>query len=244
MKITVADARLFAEELETGRGRMGAFARQHPWLMDLSQQVVGELCGGPAVCFRSVYLRPGATLRSEGDVSTTLSPVYAAKYAAEAPVLMSREGFSVTSPTLLRYELPLDRVLLYIPTAIAIVRDRRSSALARMKIRTRGNERLSALDVFDAIESLNEHEVFVDASGVEPEAMTLSNTRDGWFARDWLLGSFTNGEEAFDFVQSNSSAIYYPRHEYVQKYQALIDRLQVFFRPPICVYKAYASRRS
>jgi len=211
--------------------------------MKLSQQIVGELCGGQAVCFRSVYLRPGATLRGENSVSTTLSPVYAAKYAAEAPVLMSREGFSATSPMLLRYELPLDRVLLYIPAAIEIVRDQRRSALARMRVRTRGHERLSALDVFEAIESLNEHEAFVDASGVEPESMMLSHTRDGWFARDWLLGRFTNGEEAFDFVRSNSSAIYYPRHEYVQKYQALIDRLQVFFRPPICAYKSYSSRR-
>jgi hypothetical protein len=242
MKISAADALLFAEELETGTGRMVALAERNPGLVSLSRSAAADLCGGSAVCFRSLHLKPGSMVRSEGPVSTTLSPLYALRHASEAPTLTTSEGFVDLEPVLLRYDLPIDRMLVYVPAAIQAIRGQRASALARTKLKTRLGGRMSALGVMEAVESLNEQEAYADVSGFEPEKLPLGNTTNTWFAMDWLMGHFSNGEEALDYMHRVSSSRYFPRAAYVDKFQQMIDLFEVFFREPTCAYRGKRPR--
>jgi hypothetical protein len=99
---------------------------------------------------------------------------------------MTRDAFIVVKVVLLRYEVPLDRVLLYIPSVMEAAEADRPEALSKMRVAGRSGKRFSGLDVISLVRDLREEEVIADLSGMTPETLELPRTQDVHAAVAWL----------------------------------------------------------
>lgn len=196
--LSAADVRLLAEELETGRGRLAQLAEQHPRLREESRRVLAEMCGMETLpLFRQIQLRSDQSVRPETVTSLTASPEYALTLADEAPgVVMTSTEFIRLTPAVLRYDVPVDRVLLYVPVAIEAAVREQVSALRKTKVRARGGSRMSGQEIADEVLRRGEHEVVANVEGLHAEVVTFENREDIALARDWLRGTVRTGEDA------------------------------------------------
>lgn len=147
--LTKTEIKHIAEELDTSRGYLPHLVKEKPWLIDMSRQYLCNLgfCGDKFPVFRSVALMhmavsPGeyvaphiqlqvdaaSALRPESVVSTSLNPSTVITIAAQQAEKMYftggflRGGLITTKPVILRYDVTVDRVVLYIPALIAFIR--------------------------------------------------------------------------------------------------------------------------
>lgn len=241
--ISAADARLFAEELITGRGRLAQFAAKYPHLRTASQKTLAAICGETIPLFRHVTLREDAAtgLREETAASTTLSPAYVLTLAADAPsAVTTRDAFVHLKPVLLRYDIDPSRVLVFVPVVAAYVVEDRGPALKRMRIECRG-ESYSALDAIMRVRGLGEQEVFANLSGLKPAVFEFTKRLDLARAREWLRGDIRTGRDAvremkldghFFAEWHNGRLVPAGEEEEVARFDEMFAQLEEFFGDP------------
>lgn len=198
-RIRAVDARKVVEELVTGRGRMLDIAEEYPWLIEESQQVLEEKCRNPVPCFRSLTIPKGENVRREQVVSTTLRPAYALRLATDAPGLVfARDKTIELQNVTLRYDVPVDDTLLYVPLLLDWVLSEQPNVVRRMNVEMRGGEVWKGIDVIREIEERQEEELLADVSGVEPEALVwpahVSGRRDLHVALSVAQGRYRGPE--------------------------------------------------
>jgi hypothetical protein len=244
MTISAADARLFVEELETGRGRLAQLAERYPALREESQRVLATMCGSPVLpLFRHIQLRNDepTKIRPEQVTSLTASPQYALGLAIDAPgMVMTSEAFISMVPALMRYDVPVERVLLYVPVVADDLTRERTAALGRMKIRTRRGGSMTGTEIVREVLRRKEHEVVADVSGLSPSVVEFSRTEDIYQALYWLRGEARTGADAVRLAEGGGRIFVQMRDgKFVQsseieeaRWDTLFERLEEFFATP------------
>lgn len=198
-KIRAVDARKVVEELVTARGRMLDIAEEYPWLIEESQQALADKCRNPVPCFRALTIPKDESLRREQVVSTTLRPAYALRLATDAPGLVfARDKTIELQNTTLRYDVPVEDTLLYVPSVIDWILREQPNVVRRMNVEMRGGDVWKGIDVVNEIVDRREEEVIADVSGVEPEALVwpshVSGRRDLHVALSVAMGRYRGPE--------------------------------------------------
>lgn len=201
--LTKTELRLIAQELDTSHGLLLQLVQTKPWLTDISRQY---LCGRMGLCnefpvFRTVALMelcvpPGETvsshvqaqveassvLRPEHVVSTSLNPWTVLTIALQQADKiywtsgMFSGGMIRTKPVIVRYEITLDRVVLFVPALISYIRSvYPPEELEKTRYRNRWGELRHVRHVFSVVEQQEENEVIADVTGLSPADVFETN---------------------------------------------------------------------
>lgn len=220
--ITKTELRIIAEELDTSRGRLLGLVQAKPWLTDISRQYLCErlgLCDKFPV-FRTVALmhlthppegeppvsphiiaqvEAAKELRPEQVVSTSLNPWTVLTIAIQQADKiywtggMFSGGILRTKPIIVRYDVTLDRVVLFVPALIAFIRSiYPAEALAKTRYRNRWEKLQRVTHVFHELEERQENEVITDVTGLSPTEVfeTEGDMSLIYLARDMLHPPF------------------------------------------------------
>jgi len=196
------------EEIETGRGGIAELVRERPAAGTLSREALSG-AGGVLTVFRAVAVLDGGALRREAVASTSLDWRVPADMLPDFPLVMGGDAFVDNRPHLLRYELPLDRVLAHVPTLVGLALEALPDWRGR-KVADRwgGRVPLSGL----AKLGMREQEVVADLSGLAPEVLAFDNTVEGRLdmslVRPLGEGRLRTGEECFDHLWRGSSFVF------------------------------------
>jgi len=198
--LTKKDIKAIAGELETSRGQLAEITKKYPQIREASVGEVEALTKGePFTAYRGISLLPGRELRSETMPSTSLDPNVALGIIKDAPVMITRDGFITSTPVLRQYPgMKASETEVYVPSLIKQVRERQPGAL-EMKIPTRGGEKMSLEDIFQAVQG--EKELLADVSKKSPKDILFNRYQGGIgdkylmeVARKVLEGEWKGGE--------------------------------------------------
>jgi len=198
--LTKKDIKAIAGELETSRGQLAEITKKYPQIKEASVGEVETLTKGePFTAYRGISLLPGRELRSETMPSTSLDPNVALRMIKDAPVMMTKEGFITSTPVLRQYPgMKASETEVYVPSLIEQVKERQPGAL-EMKIPTRGGEKMSLADIFEAVQG--EKELLADLSKKSPKDILFNRYQGGVgdrylmeVARKVLEGEWKGGE--------------------------------------------------
>jgi len=227
-----ADALILARDLETGKGRVAELVASKPWLSEHSQDVLREVYGfnGGLSIFRVLSIPRGKKLRPETAVSTSLNPYIPVQIAVyDAPgAIWTMDDLIPVDPHILRYDIPVDRVLAYVPALIEkAYEDVGEEVLAKARLKAREGS-MSADEVFEEITKRNEEEVIADVTGIKPEVIDFDSRDDLLFALDLLTGEFQNGRQ---YVTDREKRRYFyeDREEAIAEFDHNADILREFF---------------
>jgi hypothetical protein len=217
------DAMLVLREIETGRGGIAELAEKNPYLRDLSQDWIRDNIGEKVPLFRAVGVPEGETFREEGIVSGTTDWGVALRLAQDFPTIFSKDKTIHVNPHLVRYDIPVDRVLAYVPALVDMAVKTLGKEFVDKK-RIVGRRYYSLISLHDVVEAgQTEKEVVADVSDIDPQVLKFSNNVTGRkmlaMVRDVGTGKYENPEQYLDFTQKHSSSFYTPsgRAEMLQR---------------------------
>jgi hypothetical protein len=192
-KLTKAEARSVFQEIETGRGGIAVLAAKKPFLSRLSRDALADR--GPGLrLFRAVAVYDA--LKPDAVVSTTLDWRVAHGIGADFPLLMGHGSWS-PAVHLLRYDVPLDRVVGYLPVLVTLALETLGPGAADQKITDRFGDRTPIQRCLDM--ARREQEVVADLSGLRPEVLAFEfhvKGRGFYHAMDHIAnGTFRNARQ-------------------------------------------------
>jgi hypothetical protein len=136
MRVPKADVLRIARDLDHSKGRILETLERIPELTSASRDLLEQMHGTSIRAFRTLMVPERESVEPEGIVSATLNPLAAVRLAAELPgVRFTSEKVVVRNPTILRYDLPLDRVLAFMPAVIELAAQSWGEELETMRFR-------------------------------------------------------------------------------------------------------------
>ena len=169
--ISPGDARKILKDIETGRGRIDALVERKPAIREFSIESVRQRVGERPDMYHFISPFSEDELRqADGAASASLTLDGVMAVADMTPALiLGRETSKTRTPTLRLYAPEVERVIADVPT-LAVT----AASKVGKRVRT---DRSGMMDVADIVDTaLNEQEVRVDLSGLEPVAEMPLNT--------------------------------------------------------------------
>lgn len=167
LRLSQKDARLLVEELETGTGGLAELAARKPAVVDFSQQALYDIFGPTVALYRILSLHQGDEARADTVVSTTTDPRQLLHIAEETTgAYFTTTSMQILSKTLIRYDVPIDRCLVFVPALCEAAWEQQGAYLDRLRLMARTRERVEARTVLEAF--CGEQEVVADVTDIPP----------------------------------------------------------------------------
>ena len=201
-RLTKADCKLIFSEIETGHGGIAALVEKKPFIAGQSQEALAHR-GTHLRVYRAVAVFD--TLKPESVVSASLDWRVAHEIGGGFPLLMGDSGFHDPKTALLRYDVPLERVLAYVPLLVTMALDTLGPDIAAKRIQsTRGYGKIAIEHIIET--ARKEQEVVCDVSGLTPEVLHFEKSARGngfYHAMgDIANGTFQSGQQ---YLQSQKA---------------------------------------
>jgi len=230
-RLSKADAMLILREIETGRGGIARLAQKKPFITDISQEYLRRELGDPIALFRTLRVTDPKGLRTENIVSASTNWHVAFQLARDTPVYMASEEFIAPKVYMLRYTVPINRVLAYVPALV----EHAVSALGPDAIKKHIHDRFGdPLPISTIIETgMEEEEVIADVSRIKPQAMQFGRTVTE-LGRLHLMPYLATGKSLADYLNRPgfTRQARPPTPEQMKPWRSLARQMQRFLAKP------------
>lgn len=187
-KLPLKDVRYLADQLIHSYGGLAELAQKHPWIKEYSQEVVREVYGDEFNAWRYITLRGKTKIEPEKIVSLTGNPAWIFYATSTAPGMywatdpLTRENTMIAvEHAILKYRLPVERVIFYVPAIIDVAIDTFGDSLGKWIVRPERRSPMSIRKVFNTILDDREEEIVADVTGLEPEVIDFREKEDNWW---------------------------------------------------------------
>lgn len=230
-RLSKADAMLILREIETGRGGIATLAQKKPFLTDISQSYLHQKVGDPIALFRTVRVVDPKGLRDESIVSASTNWHVAFQLARDTPMYMASKQFIEPKVYMLRYTVPIDRVLAYVPALVENAVSVLGPDTIKKRIRDRFGEPLPISTIVET--GMEEEEVIADVSHIKPQVMHFGRNVTE-LGRLHLMPYLATGKSLTDYLNRTSSFQRQPRTpEEMKDWQSLARQMRRFLAKPV-----------
>ena len=208
-KLSFPDAKEIVTDLEHSKGRVKDVAARNSWLVQMCQQAIREKFGENFSVYRGVILLDNQELKNDSVASTSLS------IEVVLHILGNKEGIYWTGSHMghrymqlhqtnkmvfLHYRMTPDRVVLWIPYILPIIRAAVGKRINH-GVENRYGGKYKIEQILQWIEKWNEQEVVANLSGLQPKVLPFDSNVIGkeklaWF-KGWLEGKSLDQFEKF-----------------------------------------------
>jgi len=177
--LSKADAMLVLREIETGKGGIATLAQSKPIISHISQAWLQHHHGGTLKLFRAIAVVDGKTLNAEKIASLTSDWKVAWRIAEGFPVLFTPNKIVTNTPHLLRYNVPISKVVAYVPALLdECLKTLGEDIKSKRIMSARHYEKISISEIFDT--GTEEKEVIADVSSLKPQVIAFEQRSDIW----------------------------------------------------------------